>query len=271
MTLGRPVKFTEDRREHFISSAHERGQMHHVEVGFDDDGRLLGLTSSSGTTTAPTRRTVSSSRSSPRPSCSAPTSRATTGSSSSRSTPTPSSSRPTAAPDGRRAASSMERTMDAIAAYLGKDRTEVRAVNFIQPDEFPYDHGLIFQDGRELVYDSGDYPALAGEAQGARRLGRVRGVPRRDGARRAAGSGSASPATSKAPVSGPTRARTSTSSRGHCLKSLEDIGPLSDGKIPLRPADGLSLESPFHARERRFPRLKVVRHDKANIRTSTAR
>jgi aerobic carbon-monoxide dehydrogenase large subunit len=35
----------------------------------------------------------------------------------------------------------------------------VRARNFIQPDEFPYDHGLIFQDGRPLIYDSGDYPA----------------------------------------------------------------------------------------------------------------
>ena len=42
-TLGRVVKFTEDRREHFISSAHERGQVHHVEVGYDDDGRILGL------------------------------------------------------------------------------------------------------------------------------------------------------------------------------------------------------------------------------------
>ena len=41
--LGRTVKFTEDRREHFISSAHERGQVQHIEVGFDDDGRLLGL------------------------------------------------------------------------------------------------------------------------------------------------------------------------------------------------------------------------------------
>ena len=41
--LGRPVRFTEDRREHFISSAHERGQVQHVDVGFDDDGRLLGL------------------------------------------------------------------------------------------------------------------------------------------------------------------------------------------------------------------------------------
>ena len=53
----------------------------------------------------------------------------------------------------------MERTMDAIAEALGRDRTEVRAVNFIQPDEFPYDQGLVFQDGRELEYDSGDYPA----------------------------------------------------------------------------------------------------------------
>ena len=29
MRLGRPVKWTEDRREHFISSAHERGQEQH--------------------------------------------------------------------------------------------------------------------------------------------------------------------------------------------------------------------------------------------------
>jgi CO/xanthine dehydrogenase Mo-binding subunit len=41
--LGREVKWAEDRREHFVASAHERGQRHHVEVGFDDDGRLLGL------------------------------------------------------------------------------------------------------------------------------------------------------------------------------------------------------------------------------------
>ena len=41
--LGRPVKWTEDRREHFISSAHERGQLHEVRVGYDDDGRLRGL------------------------------------------------------------------------------------------------------------------------------------------------------------------------------------------------------------------------------------
>ncbi|MGH3506471.1 MAG: molybdopterin cofactor-binding domain-containing protein, partial [Nocardioidaceae bacterium] len=38
-------------------------------------------------------------------------------------------------------------------------RTDVRERNFIQPDEMPYDQGLMFQDGRPLIYDSGDFPA----------------------------------------------------------------------------------------------------------------
>jgi carbon-monoxide dehydrogenase large subunit len=53
----------------------------------------------------------------------------------------------------------MERVMDAIARELGIDRTVVRERNFIQPHEMPYDHGLVFQDGRPLIYDSGDFPA----------------------------------------------------------------------------------------------------------------
>ena len=35
----------------------------------------------------------------------------------------------------------------------------VRERNFIQPEEMPYDQGLVFQDGRPLLYDSGDFPA----------------------------------------------------------------------------------------------------------------
>jgi carbon-monoxide dehydrogenase large subunit len=41
--LRHDVSFVEDRREHFISSAHERRQLQHVRVGFDDGGRILGL------------------------------------------------------------------------------------------------------------------------------------------------------------------------------------------------------------------------------------
>src|SRR4029077_15256871 len=39
--LGQPVKFTEDRREHFIASAHERAPQHTVRVRFDGGGRDL--------------------------------------------------------------------------------------------------------------------------------------------------------------------------------------------------------------------------------------
>ncbi len=41
----------------------------------------------------------------------------------------------------------MERLMDRVADELNIDRAEVRRRNFIQPDEFPWDVGLTFQDG----------------------------------------------------------------------------------------------------------------------------
>ncbi|HZD66302.1 MAG TPA: aerobic carbon-monoxide dehydrogenase large subunit [Acidimicrobiales bacterium] len=157
--LGRPVKWVEDRHEHFVSSAHERGQVHHVEVGFDEEGHLLGLdvafrhdngaytpygiivpiisaTQLVGpykvgayrvTFTSLYTNTV-------------------------QVTPCRGAGRP-------QGCFVMERTMDRIAQHLGLDRAEVRSRNFIQPGEFPYDQGLVFQDGRPLVYDSGDYPA----------------------------------------------------------------------------------------------------------------
>ena len=69
--------------------------------------------------------------------------------------------------------------MDAIAADLGLDRTVVRERNFIRPDEMPFDQGLVFQDGRRAGLRLGRLPGVAGQAQGAGRLGRLRGVPRR--------------------------------------------------------------------------------------------
>ena len=108
---------------------------------------------------------------------------------------------------GRPGAFAMERTMDAIAAYLGRDRAEVRQANFIQPSEMPYDHHLTFQDGRPLVYDSGDYPATLEKVKklvGWDEFEAFRPRP----ARTDGGSGSAWPATWRAPGSAPTRART---------------------------------------------------------------
>src|SRR5690606_33419156 len=52
----------------------------------------------------------------------------------------------------------MERLMDRVARELGMDPAEIRRRNFIQPEEMPYPVGLIFRDGKPLIYDSGDYP-----------------------------------------------------------------------------------------------------------------
>ncbi len=65
----------------------------------------------------------------------------------------------------------------------------MRLRNFITPDEMPYDHQLTFQDGRPLIYDSGDFPAslqklkdlvgwdtVLADAEAARAAGRRVGV-----------------------------------------------------------------------------------------------
>ncbi len=157
--LGRVVKFIEDRREHFISSAHERGQVHHVEVGYDDEGRVLGLDvrfwHDHGAYT-PYGLIVPIITSTQLLGPYKPGAYRVVFESLYTNTVMVTPYRGAGRPQG---CFVMERTMDAIADALGRDRTEVRAANFIQPDEFPYDHGLIFQDGRELEYDSGDYPA----------------------------------------------------------------------------------------------------------------
>ena len=158
--LGREVKWTEDRREHFVAAAHERGQLHRVRVGFDDAGRVLGMdvrilhdhgaytpygiiipiiTSTQllgpyklGAYRAEVRSLYTNTLI---------------------VTPYRGAGRP-------QGVFCMERTMDRIAGHLGLDRAEVREANMIRPDEFPYDQGLVFQDGRPLIYDSGDYPEL---------------------------------------------------------------------------------------------------------------
>lgn len=157
--LGQEVKWTEDRREHFVSAAHERGQLQHVRVGYDDDGHLLGLDVTiwhdNGAYTPygiivpiiTTTQLLGPYK---------PGAYRAEFHSLYTNTVAVTPYRGAGRPQGCFA---MERTMDAIAADLGLDRAVVRERNFIGPDEMPYDHGLTFQDGRPLIYDSGDYPA----------------------------------------------------------------------------------------------------------------
>ena len=157
--LGRPVKWVEDRREHFISSAHERGQIHEVEVGYDDEGRIEGLSvqfwHDNGSYT-PYGLIVPIITATQLLGPYKPGAYRVEFTSLYTNTVLVTPYRGAGRPQGCYV---MERVMDAIARDLGLDRAEVRSRNFIQPEEMPYDHGLIFQDGRALKYDSGDFPA----------------------------------------------------------------------------------------------------------------
>src|SRR5207302_5555267 len=52
----------------------------------------------------------------------------------------------------------MERLMDRVARELKFDRAELRRRNMIAPEQMPYSVGLVFRDGKPLVYASGDFP-----------------------------------------------------------------------------------------------------------------
>ena len=148
MRLNHPIKWTEDRREHFISSAHERSQEHHVEVGFDEDGRILGLDVTfyhdNGAYT-PYGIIIPIITSTQLLGPYKPKNYRVDATSLYTNTVLVTPYRGAGRPQGVYV---MERTMDAIAKYLRRSRTEVREINFIQPEEMPYDQGLIFQDGQ---------------------------------------------------------------------------------------------------------------------------
>jgi CO/xanthine dehydrogenase Mo-binding subunit len=164
MQLGRAVKWTEDRQEHFTAVNHERGQVHEVEVGFDDDGRVLALSDDfihDGGAYTPYGiiLPIITAAQIPGP-YRIPNYRVRFRDLYTNATPTS----PYRGAGRPHACFVMERTLDAIAAQLGLDRAEVRRRNFIQPDQFPYNLGVAWQDGSIVVYDSGNYPALLDKA-----------------------------------------------------------------------------------------------------------
>src|ERR1700687_4615351 len=165
MRLGRPVKWTEDRQEHFVAVNQERGQVHEVEVGFDGDGKVLALTDdfihdAGAYTPYGIILPIITAAQVPGP-YRVPNYRVRFRDVYTNAVPTS----PYRGAGRPHACFVMERTLDAIAAELGLDRVEVRSRNLIQANEFPYDlGGIVWQDGNRVVYDSGNYPALVKRA-----------------------------------------------------------------------------------------------------------
>ena len=158
LKLGRPVKWIEDRREHFLSATMERDQYWSVAIAVDRDGRILALRGSMihdngaylpwgiiapyiAATTFPGPYVVPAFRFETKVVL---TNRVPT-------TVVRGAGRP-------QAVFAMERLMDRVAHELKLDRAEVRRRNMIGPERMPYSVGLVFRDGKPLVYASGDFP-----------------------------------------------------------------------------------------------------------------
>ena len=182
--LGRPVKWIEDRREHFLTTTQERDQYWSIAAATDADGRLLGIrgalvhdhgaytpyganlpynaaTNLIGPYVLPAYRMELSLIATNK----VPV------------TPVRGAGRP-------QGTFAMERIMDAIAKKLGLDRAEVRRRNLIAADRMPYTVPLKARDGAPMTYDSGNYPACqarALEAAGYARFADDKARAARDG------------------------------------------------------------------------------------------
>lgn len=158
MRLGGAVAWTEDRYEHFISANQERGQVHRATVGFDDDGRLLAVTT---TFTHDTGAYTPYGIAVPAVTGTHLTGQydianyAYSGTIVYTNKPPVSPYRGAGRPQG---VFVVERLIAAVAGELGIEPTEVRRRNLLPPEVFPHDTGLFLHDGTKAIYDSGSYP-----------------------------------------------------------------------------------------------------------------
>lgn len=164
ISLDRPVKWIEDRREHFLAANHSRGQRWQVKVAAKNDGTLLGIRAKMWNDMGAYIRTHGATV----PAMSAamfpgpyrvPDYECQWHAVITNKTPIGTYRSP-----GRYECNFVrERLMDMIAHRLGIDPIAVRMRNFVQPNEMPYRVGTNVLN-TPIIYDSGDYPGLLGKA-----------------------------------------------------------------------------------------------------------
>ncbi len=162
--LGRPVKWIEDRLEHFFATTHERGQIHDAEMALTRDGRIVGVKDvflhDTGAydpygLTVPINSQCTLLGPYVVPNYDSTFTAIFT-------------NKPIVTPyrgAGRQhGVFVIERLLDIAARELGIDRAEIRRRNFIPADAFPYNNEIIYQDFAPLEYDSGNYEPILDKA-----------------------------------------------------------------------------------------------------------
>jgi carbon-monoxide dehydrogenase large subunit len=175
--LGRPMRWIEDRREHFQSATHSRDQWHDVEVGFDDDGRILAIRDNYVVDCGAWNPIGSGVAYNTAVHLTGPYKIEHLAASGKIVVTNKVPNAPYRGAGRPEAAFAMERTIDLVAYHLGLEPAEVRRRNMIAAHEMPYRVGIPYRDGEPIVYDSGDYPGALDKALAA--IGGVEAFRRR--------------------------------------------------------------------------------------------
>jgi carbon-monoxide dehydrogenase large subunit len=182
--LGRPLKWIEDRREHFISTVQERDQYWEAEIALDTDGKILGVRGHlihdhGAYTIQGITLPYNAAACIPGP-YKVPAYRMDQTLVFTNMVPC-APVRGASHPQGTFV---MERLMDRAARELGMDRAALRQKNMIPGDEMPYQKPLKTRAGVNITYDSGDFPKVMKMAMDATDYD---GFPARQQAARAEG------------------------------------------------------------------------------------
>ncbi|MFQ5913741.1 MAG: aerobic carbon-monoxide dehydrogenase large subunit [Nitrospinota bacterium] len=228
MRLGIPVKWIEDRREHFLASNQEREQIHDAEIALKNDGTILGVRTTFlhdcgayvpyGLIVA---IVTSTTLPGPYKLCNYQVRFRAVYTNKTTTSPYRGAGRP-------HAVFVMERLLDHAAEGLGMDPMEIRFRNFIQPEEFPYDVGMIYQDNAPVIYDSGDYPACLRRAM---KMMDYEGFRKRRSER-----GDAGPAKTNGDEAGPRPKNGKYTGIGiACYVEGTGVGPYEGAKVLVEP------------------------------------
>jgi carbon-monoxide dehydrogenase large subunit len=158
LLLKRPVKWIEDRREHFTNAAQERDQYWSIDMAVDADGKVLGIR---GTLIHDVGAFALQDVNIPFNSASMISGPYIVPSLYFDVTVVATNKTPVSSIRGAgypQAAFAMERMLDHVARELKIERAELRRRNLIPAEKMPYTKPLKARSGAAMQYDSGDYP-----------------------------------------------------------------------------------------------------------------
>jgi carbon-monoxide dehydrogenase large subunit len=164
MVLRRPMKWIEDRGENLTQARHSRDQLHVVEVGYEDDGRIVALKDrflvDSGAWNHYAITVPYNAAAHVRNQLKIPALRVEGLSVLTNKAPVA----PIRGAGRPEITFMLDRVLDIVAEEAGLDPVECRRRNLIRPEEMPFPANMPYRDGVDIVYDRGDFPAQLDQA-----------------------------------------------------------------------------------------------------------